>query len=102
MNDAELLHRVIAANDAELLHRLIAASGPPTVDDLTTFLRKRLAEVKDRADRDIASRLAVLDRLDAAVRDGEPRPYIDALLFVACQMGTVYDGHPDYKENWRP
>jgi hypothetical protein len=34
-------------NEAELTHRIVAASGPPTVDDLTTFLRKRVAE--DRA-----------------------------------------------------
>lgn len=34
-------------NEAELTPRIIAASGPPTVDDLTTFLRKRVAE--DRA-----------------------------------------------------
>lgn len=31
-------------NDAELTRRAIQASGPPTVDDLTTFLRKRVAE----------------------------------------------------------
>jgi hypothetical protein len=31
-------------NDAELTHRVIQASGPPAVDDLITFLRKRVAE----------------------------------------------------------
>lgn len=34
-------------DDAELTVRFIAASGPPSVDDLTTFLRKRIAD--DRA-----------------------------------------------------
>lgn len=30
-------------NDAELTQRVIAASGPATVDDLVTFMRKRIA-----------------------------------------------------------
>ncbi|MFD9004500.1 DUF6221 family protein [Streptomyces sp. NPDC059582] len=34
-------------DDPELTVRVIAASGPPAVDDLTTFLRKRIAD--DRA-----------------------------------------------------
>lgn len=31
-------------DDAELTRRVTQASGPPTVDDLTTFLRKRVIE----------------------------------------------------------
>ncbi|WP_052731529.1 DUF6221 family protein [Streptomyces sp. MBT28] len=115
---------------AEVTARVIAASGPPAVDDLTTFLRKRIAEDKviasectgpdwqtDQGDgcnaehiarhdparilREADAKLAVLNELDLAVH-GQPRPYIDALLFVAQQMGAVYAAHPDYKENWRP
>jgi hypothetical protein len=114
----------------ELTARVIAASGPPAVDDLTTFLRKRIAEDKDVADkctgpdwqtdpsdgdnaehiarhdpartlREADAKLAVLDELDLAVH-GQPRPYVNALLFVVQQMGTVYATHPGYKENWRP
>lgn len=117
-------------NEAELTSRIIAASGPPTVDDLTTFLRKRIAEDKviaaectgpdwrtdpsdgDNAEhiarhdparvlREVDAKLAVLNELDLAVH-GQPRPYIDALLFVVRQMGTVYATHPGYKESWRP
>lgn len=117
-------------NEAELTDRIIAASGPPAVDDLTTFLRKRIAEDKtiaaectgpdwqtdpgdgDNAEyiarhdpartlREADAKLAVLDELDLAVH-GQPRPFVDALLFVAQQMGTVYVNHPDYRENWRP
>lgn len=117
-------------DDSELTARVVAASGPPTVDDLTTFLRKRIAEDKaiasectgpewrtDPGDGDNAehiarhdparvlleadAKLAVLDELDLAVH-GQPRPFVHALLFVIQQMGTVYATHPDYKENWRP
>jgi hypothetical protein len=109
---------------------VIAASGPPAVDDLTTFLRKRIEEdtaianectgpdwqmdLRDESNAEHIARhdptrvlaeatakLGVLDELDRAVL-GQPRPFIDALLFVARQMGTVYATHPDYKENWRP
>jgi hypothetical protein len=31
-------------DEAELTVRIIAASGPPAVDDLTTFLRKRITD----------------------------------------------------------
>lgn len=115
---------------SERASHVIAASGPPTVDDLCTFLRRRIAEDKaiaeectgpdwqvDLGDGDNAehiarhdparilaeadAKLAVLDELDRAVL-GQPRPFIDALLFVAQQMGTVYARHPDYKDNWRP
>jgi hypothetical protein len=120
----------IIAPAADITYRVIAAQGPPAVDDLTTFLRKRIAEDKaianectgpewqtDPGDGDNAEhiarhdpactlreadvKLAVLDELDLAVH-GQPRPYVDALLFVVQQMGTVYAAHPDYKENWRP
>ena len=108
---------------SELASRVIAASGPHPVDDLTTFLRKRITEDKaiaaectgpdwqiDPGDEDNAehiarhdparihreadAKLAVLDELDLAVH-GQPRPFVDALLFVVRQMGTVYDKHPD-------
>ncbi|MFD7185477.1 DUF6221 family protein [Streptomyces sp. NPDC059904] len=117
-------------NEAELTTRIIDASGPPAVDDLTTFLRKRIAEDKaiaaectgpdwqvdpgdgDNAEhiarhdparvlREADAKLVVLNELDLAVH-GQPRPYIDALLFAVQQMGTVYATHPDYNENWRP
>ncbi|MGW2384384.1 DUF6221 family protein [Streptomyces sp. NPDC001658] len=120
----------IIAPAADITYRVISASGPPAVDDLTTFLRKRIAVDKaiakectgpdwqtDPSDADNAehiarhdparvlreadAKLAVLDELDLAVH-GQPRPFVDALLFVAQQMGTVYADHPDYKENWRP
>lgn len=117
-------------NEAELTARVIAASGPPAVDDLTTFLRKRIAEDKaiaaectgpdwqvDAGDGDNAehiarhdparvlreadAKLVVLDELDLAVH-GQPRPYVDVLLFVIRQMGLAYADHPDYHEGWRP
>jgi hypothetical protein len=117
-------------HESELTARIISASGPPAVDDLTTFLRERIAEDKavaaectgpdwqtDPGDGDNAkhiarhdparilreadAKLAVLDELDLAAH-GQPRPYVDALLFVAKQTGTVYANHPDYRENWRP
>ncbi|QBJ94512.1 hypothetical protein D0Z67_29535 (plasmid) [Streptomyces seoulensis] len=117
-------------HEAELTNRIIAASGPPAVDDLTTFLRKRIAEDKDvaaectgpewrtdpsdgdnaehiarhdpaRVLRESDAKIAVLDELDLAVH-GQPRPFVDALLFVAQQMGLAYSDHPDYKESWRP
>lgn len=120
----------ILAPAADVTYRVIAASGPFAVDDLTTFLRKRIAEDKaiaeqctgpdwqvDLSDGDNAqhiarhdparalaeanAKLAVLDELDLAVY-GQPRPYVDVLLFVVRQMGTVYANHPDYKESWRP
>lgn len=120
----------ILAPASDLTYRVIAASGPPDVDDLTTFLRKRIAEDKtiaarctgpewqvDLGDGDNAehiarhdparalaeadAKLAVLDELDLAAH-GQPRPYVDVLLFVVRQMGTVYANHPNYKENWRP
>lgn len=116
--------------EAELISRVIEASGPPAVDDLTTFLRKRIAEDKAiaaectgpewlvdsgdgdnaehiarhdpaRALREADAKLAVLNELDLAVQ-GQPRPFVDALLLVVQQMGTVYSDHPDYKENWLP
>lgn len=31
-------------NEAEIARRVVVASGPPVVDDLTTFLRKRIAD----------------------------------------------------------
>ncbi|MFF7476576.1 DUF6221 family protein [Streptomyces sp. NPDC008092] len=34
-------------DDAELTVRVIAASGPPVVDDLTTFLRKRISNDRE-------------------------------------------------------
>lgn len=37
-------------NEAEMARRVIAASGPPTVDDLTTFLRKRVTEDRQQLD----------------------------------------------------
>lgn len=37
-------------NEAEIAHRVIAASGPPAVDDLTTFLRKRIADDRSTLD----------------------------------------------------
>lgn len=37
-------------DDAELTVRVIAASGPPAVDDLTTFLRKRVADHRAQVD----------------------------------------------------
>lgn len=120
----------IIAPAADIAYRVIAASGPPAVDDLTTFLRKRIAEDKaiaaectgpdwqadpgdgDNAEhiarhdparvlREAEGKLAVLDELDLAVH-GQPRPYVDVLLFVIRQMGLAYTDHPDYKENWRP
>lgn len=116
--------------EKHLIDGIVAASGPHAVDDLTTFLRKRIAEDKviagectgpdwrtDLGDGDNAehiarhdptrvlaeadSKLAVLDELDRAVH-GQPRPFIDALLYAVRQMGVVYANHPDYKENWRP
>jgi hypothetical protein len=33
---------------------------------------------------------------------GQPRPYVDALLFVVRQMGLAYADHPDYHQGWRP
>lgn len=120
----------IIAPASPITYRVIAASGPPAVDDLTTFLRKRIAEdtavanectgpnwQRDPDDGDNAdhiarhdpmrmlieagTKLAVLDKLDLAVQ-GQPRPYVDALLFVVRQMGVVYADHPDYHEGWRP
>lgn len=120
----------ILAPASDITYRVVAASGPPAVDDLTTFLRKRIAEDKaiahectgpdwqvdlgdgDNAEhvarhdparvlREADAKLAVLDELDRAVL-GQPRPFVDALLFVVQQMGTVYADHPDYRENWRP
>lgn len=114
----------------ELTARVIAASSPPAVDDLTTFLRKRIAEDKAisaqctgpewqtdpgdgdnaehiarhdpaRALREADAKLAILDELDRAVL-GQPQPFIDALLYAVREMGTVYADHPDYRENWRP
>lgn len=37
-------------DDAELTVRVIAASGPSAVDDLVTFLRKRIADDRDTLD----------------------------------------------------
>ncbi|MEU2513795.1 hypothetical protein [Streptomyces syringium] len=99
--------------DSELTQRIVAASGPPAVDDLTTFLRKRFAERRaearnlplGQAQQTVASidaQEAVLDELDASLSTGKPRPYIDALLYVAGRMGGQFDTHPDYRHGWRP
>jgi hypothetical protein len=117
-------------DDSELTARVITASGPHAVDDLTTFLRKRIGEDKaiaaectgpewqtdpgdgDNAEhiarhdparvlREADTKLVVLDELDLAVH-GQPRPYVDALLFVVRQMGLAYADHPDYHQGWRP
>jgi hypothetical protein len=113
-----------------MARRVVQASGPPAVDDLTTFLRKRIAEDKAIAEectgpdwrvdpgdgvnrehiarhdparvlREAEAKLTVLDELDLAVY-GQSRPYVDALLFAVRQMGIAYADHPDYQENWRP
>jgi|SwirhisoilCB3_FD_contig_31_9435899_length_591_multi_2_in_0_out_0_1 hypothetical protein len=120
----------ILAPASEITYRVIAASGSFAVDDLTTFLRERVAEdiavanectgpawQTDAGDGlnaehiarhdpmrvliEAGTKLAVLDELDLAVH-GQPGPFVDALLFVVRQMGVVYADHPDYKENWRP
>ncbi|MFE9812385.1 DUF6221 family protein [Streptomyces sp. NPDC005548] len=61
-------------NEAELTVRIIAASGPPAVDDLTTFLRKRVAE----------DRTALESAPPATTSPDQPR-----LAFVNVNGGTT-------------
>jgi hypothetical protein len=98
-------------DQTELTRRVIAASGPPAVDDLTTFLRKRYAEQRaaahnlpvKQAEQAVAAidvQEEILGELDAAVLAGKPTPYIDALLFAVGKMGSQFDNHPDYHPSW--
>lgn len=114
MADEQLPKRGVAYFDGEGNQ----VSGMP--DPLIVFYWARLDEIERQADgadpatftapfrrtlADVAAKKAILDDYERRCRDiTNPAREMECALIrgVIRQLATVYAGHPDYDESWRP